>query len=121
MSETPSRPPFVAKLRPLRPDRGDRVTITVCTNMRPPTKIAPSCGTTGSQAIADQLPGALRDRGIAAEVVTIACLGMCQKGPNLRISPCGSWVHEIDPGHVDALADRLAAHLAGAPPPDDAP
>jgi (2Fe-2S) ferredoxin len=116
MPDTPSRPPFVARLRPLPADRGDRITITVCTNMRPPTKIAPSCGTTGSQAIADNLPGALRDRGVAASVVTIACLGMCQKGPNLRIAPCGSWIHEIDPARIDELADCLAAHLQGGEP-----
>jgi (2Fe-2S) ferredoxin len=108
-----SPPAFVARLRPRQPGDGAVVTITVCTNLRPPTRIAPSCGTSGSLAIAEALPTALRDRGIAAEVVTIACLGLCQKGPNLRISPCGSWIHAIDPGRIDALADCLAAHLAG--------
>lgn len=112
MAETPS-PAFVARLRPCRPQDGAVVTITICTNLRPPTRIAPSCGTSGSLAITEALPGALRDRGFDVEVQTIACLGLCQKGPNLRISPCGSWIHAIDPGRIDALADCLAAHLTG--------
>jgi (2Fe-2S) ferredoxin len=112
MAETRS-PAFVARLRPQLSQNGAIVTITVCTNLRPPTRIAPSCGTSGSLAIAEALPAALHDRGVVAEVQTIACLGLCQKGPNLRISPCGSWIHAIDPERVDALADCLAAHLAG--------
>lgn len=110
---TAERPPYVAKLRPLSAAADGSVTITVCTNMRAPNKIAPSCGTSGSRAIADGLPEALKARGVAANVVTIACLGLCAQGPNLRIAPCGSWIHKIDPNRVDELADCIAGHLRG--------
>src|SRR5579862_4842144 len=103
------KPPFLASLRPRHAAGGEAVTITVCTNMRPPTKIAPSCGTSGSNRIAERLPGALQARGVVAQVVTIACLGLCEQGPNLRIAPCGSWIHRIDPARVEELADCIAA------------
>ena len=88
-------------------------TVTVCINLRPAgTLVMPSCGARGSAAIAAALESGLRERGLAVRFSTIRCLGLCDKGPNLRVAPSNSWIHGMEPADIPAILDWLQSHLA---------
>jgi (2Fe-2S) ferredoxin len=99
-------------LRPWPPDFDGRVTLTVCVNVRPDNGISVSCGPRGGVAILDALAAEATRQGLAAEVTTIRCLGLCQRGPNVKLSPGNSWFHGVRPNDVPRLVELVVGHIA---------
>ncbi|SRR5579885_443704 len=104
-------------LRPMPEQYGGTFGVTVCVNERPPTGIITvSCGPRGGFAIAAALEAALKERGLPVRFATIKCLGLCERGPNVRLTPSNSWfhgVHESDvPAIVAVVAEQLGARSA---------
>lgn len=58
--------------------------IFVCTNNRGPGM--DSCVGRGSKFLLHQLDALARDRDNPPEVEPITCLGLCKKGPNMRVA-----------------------------------
>jgi NADH:ubiquinone oxidoreductase subunit E len=81
-----------------------RATLTVCINYRKEDFVA-SCARRGAAAIRDALERELRAQGVPATLATIACLGLCEKGPNARLAPANSWFHGI---RIDDVAELVA-------------
>jgi (2Fe-2S) ferredoxin len=92
--------------------------VTVCVNERPPGTIATvSCGPRGGGAIAESILAELERRNLRVRVSTIKCLGMCEIGPNVRLTPSNSWCHGAHVSDVGAIVDLIEDQLreAGAP------
>ena len=97
-------------LRPWPADFRGRPTVTVCINDRD-ERFAPCCGRHGGPEIVAALRAAVTARGLDIDVQTIACLGLCQKGPNLRVAPSGSLYHAMTTADVPAVVDALASQI----------
>ena len=93
-------------LRPWPADHRGRVTVTVCVNERP-ENFMPSCGRRGSLLMLAALRRALAERALDVDLQTIRCLGLCEKGPNVRVVPSSSLYHEVTAADVPALVDSL--------------
>jgi (2Fe-2S) ferredoxin len=102
-----------AVLRPWPAHIPGRPTVTVCINERKESFV-PSCGRRGSHEMLAALRAGLAERGLDVDLQTIACLGLCDKGPNVRVAPSGSLYHAVAPADVGALIDSLAQELASA-------
>ncbi len=99
-----------AVIRPWPVEFRGRPTVTVCINDRD-ERFAPCCGRHGGPDIVAALRAAVAARGLDVDVQTIACLGLCEKGPNLRIAPSGSLYHAMTVDDVPAVVDALASQL----------
>ncbi len=97
-----------------------RATLTVCVNQRKETFVQ-SCGRDGAQDILLGLRAEISRRGLNIDLQTIACLGLCAKGPNARVAPSNTWFHKIRPSEVGALLDSLSAQLEQGHPSDAGP
>ena len=80
-----------------------RKTVTVCVNYRanPDT---PSCGARGGVGIAEALESAVAERDLPVVVERFNCLGMCERGPNLKLSPGGEFCQGV---HLEDLPQLL--------------
>ena len=114
--------PMTPVLRPLPPGETGAPRLTVCINRRPENGISVSCGPRGGDAILAALKDELARRGAAIELSTIPCLGLCQKGPNIRLAPGNNWFHGVRPQDAPAVVDATLRHYAAvsAPPGDPA-
>ncbi|MCB2101600.1 MAG: (2Fe-2S) ferredoxin domain-containing protein [Rhodobacterales bacterium] len=81
-------------------------TLLVCINRRPGAH-RPSCGARGSERLADLLEDGLAARGVALPVERIRCLGRCDDGPTVRLSPGGDFFLGADTADLAALLDRV--------------
>jgi (2Fe-2S) ferredoxin len=103
-------------LRPMPENFTGSIGVTVCVNERPPTGIITiSCGPRGGFAIAAALEAELKRRGVPARFATIKCLGLCEKGPNVRLTPSNSWFHGVHDADVAAISDIVEAQSRGGP------
>jgi len=66
--------------------------ITVCINHRANPDV-PSCGARGADAIANLLEREIAAQGLLLKVERFNCLGKCELGPNLKVSPAGGFCH----------------------------
>jgi len=107
--------PYTVFLRPLIPGESGPPRLTVCVNRRPENGISVSCGVRGGDAIAEALQREAASRGLAIEINTFRCLGMCEKGPTVRLAPGNNWFFGVKPENVAALLDAALAHF-GLPP-----
>ena len=108
--------PMVVKLRPVPDGFSGAATLTVCINVRPENGISVSCGPRGGTEIADAIRAEVARRGLNFNIETINCLGLCARGPNVRLAPGNSWFHGIRLSDVPALIDHAVAHFdAGSP------
>ena len=109
--------PFVVFLRP--PPEGWTGTprLTVCVNRRPENGIAVSCAARGSEAIAAALQAEVTARGLALEIDTFRCLGMCEKGPAVRLTPGNNWFFGVKAENLAELLDAAVKHFGLAPGP----
>ena len=103
---------MTVKLRKLPADSMGPATLTVCVNMRPDNGISVSCGPRGGNDIAEAVRREVASRDLEIEVTTIRCLGLCQRGPNVRLAPGNSWFHGVRIGDVAELVTRAAGHMA---------
>ena len=98
-------------LRPLPDNASGTPLLTVCINDRGPGAITASCGAQGGVDLKSAIETEISRRGYDIEVQTIRCLGLCEKGPNVRLAPGNNWFHEVDPADVHRLVDAAARHL----------
>ncbi|WP_018150431.1 (2Fe-2S) ferredoxin domain-containing protein [Leeia oryzae] len=67
----------------------------------------PSCGGRGSQRLYEQLKMLAQPAGIA--VVPFPCLGACEYGPNIRISPGGPFFNRVTETQLpDLIAEAIS-------------
>lgn len=64
----------------------------------------PSCGSRGGEAIATALEGLIAQAQLDLKVERFKCLGFCEDGPNLKLSPEGRFIHDL-------ALENLEAHL----------
>jgi len=85
-----------------------RKTVTVCVNYRanPDT---PSCGARGGVEIAEALEAAIDEWGLPMAVERFNCLGMCERGPNLKFSPGGGFCHGVHLEDLPHLLEKITA------------
>jgi (2Fe-2S) ferredoxin len=99
-------------LRPLPDNASGTPRLTVCVNDRGENAISPSCGPRGGAALEAAIRDAVGASGFDCEVQTIRCLGLCEKGPNVRLAPGNNWFHDVTPDDASELVAAAAAHMA---------
>jgi (2Fe-2S) ferredoxin len=108
--------PMLTRLRPMR-EGYERATLQVCINDRS-RHDAVSCAPRGALRIHELLVAAIADAGLDIELRTVHCLGTCQRGPSVRLSPGDSWFWGVHAEDVPVLIELIARLLAGEQPPD---
>lgn len=83
--------------------------VVVCTNHRAnPTQ--PSCaGRGGGEALAIKLETEIAARKLQIRVSRFPCLGYCDRGPSLKLSPGGGFICEIDPDNLEEVLQQIEA------------
>jgi len=110
----PSEPiprPMTVLLRPLPEGETGPPRLTVCINRRPENGISVSCAARGSEALLEALKREVASRGLALEIDTIRCLGLCEKGPNVRLAPGNNWFTGCQAEDAPALLDAALDHF----------
>jgi (2Fe-2S) ferredoxin len=102
-----------AVARPWPAGSSARPTVTVCINDRD-ERFAPCCGRHGGPEILSAIREGVAQRQLDVDVQTIQCLGLCAKGPNLRVTPSGSLYQFMAVGDVPAFIDALEREIASA-------
>ena len=69
--------------------------LLVCTNLRANPN-QPSCAARGSLTMANALNQVIKKQNLAIEVEPTDCLGYCEIGINLRLSPNGDFIHHAN-------------------------
>lgn len=100
-----------AVIRPWPAGYAGRPTLTLCVNVRK-EDFVPSCGRRGALEIRESIEQALRARDLSVDFQTIACLGLCAKGPNARLAPANTWFHAIAPDDVPELVATLEREIS---------
>jgi len=77
-------------------------TVLVCTHQRA-NPSQPSCGQHGGLEIADALTREITNRGLDIHLEGIACLGQCNIGPNVKLSPEGPFLSHLTTDGIDDL------------------
>ena len=111
----PLNQPVSIIIRPSIGDAGDAIELICCTNVRRAANTA-SCGKRGGRDVVRALRQGIRKRGLDVSVVTSGCLGSCNSGPNIRVSPSSSWMSgarvEDVPTILDAVEQLIGAQAA---------
>lgn len=100
-----------AVLRPLPDNHSGKPLLTVCINDRGANAITVSCGPRGGTGLEHALYAEIERRGLDIEVQTIKCLGLCDKGPNVRLAPGKNWFHAVSANDVSDLLDQTLEHM----------
>ena len=98
-------------LRPLPEGQLGKVRLTVCVNDRGANAITVSCGTRGGSNLEKKIAKEVLKRGLNIEVQTIKCLGLCDKGPNVRLAPGNNWFHDVQTTDTSELIDVTEVHM----------
>lgn len=107
--------PMSVVLRPVPQNHRGSFGLTVCLNQRPPTGLVTiSCGPRGGFAIAEAIESELKRRGLPVRFATIKCLGLCEDGPNVRLTPSNSWFHGVHPADVPEIIATVERQLQAA-------
>jgi (2Fe-2S) ferredoxin len=80
--------------------------VIVCVNHRA-NPDQPSCGARGGEAIACSLEKALSHHQPGIRVERFNCLGQCDSGPNIRLSPAGPFYHHLTVQDVPGLVAEI--------------
>ena len=72
-----------------------QTSIILCVNRRL-SDAQPSCAARGSEHLKTLLEQDILRKGLEAHVDEVHCLGMCERGPNLRIAPGGPFFHGVN-------------------------
>lgn len=86
--------------------------IVVCVNRRYGLN-SPSCAASGAVDLAVELERQLAEVHLSIEVRRVECLGQCARGPNLRITPGGSFYHEFGVVDITVIIAQLQRLTAG--------
>jgi len=82
--------------------------VIVCINHRANPTL-PSCAARGSRQLADSLEQEIRDRGLDIHVTRLPCLGRCEEGPNLKLSPGGQYINHVTEGDLEQIMAEINA------------
>lgn len=82
--------------------------VTVCVNRRASPE-TPSCGARGGVEIADALEAAIAAQGLPVRLERFKCLGQCELGPNVKLSPGGEFCHGVSLDDLPQVLQRIAA------------
>ncbi|MBF0158809.1 MAG: (2Fe-2S) ferredoxin domain-containing protein [Magnetococcales bacterium] len=67
----------------------------------------PSCAGRGSRQLAELLRQQIGDLGLPVQVKEFHCLGSCNEGPNMRISPGGRFWRHVTNEDVAPIISEL--------------
>jgi len=79
--------------------------IIVCVNLRSPDK--KSCAGSGSEALVKEVRDVIAENNIDIEVKTFKCLGFCQQGPVLRVTPGGRFFENFSSADITELVEYI--------------
>jgi (2Fe-2S) ferredoxin len=89
----------------------EKKTVIVCVNRRS-NPARPSCGVGGEQ-LAHALQNAIAQQGLPVCVETFYCLGECEQGPNLKLSPGGEFMHRVHLEDLPGILNKIAVFAKG--------
>lgn len=69
--------------------------LLICTNLRVNPN-QPSCAARGSHALSRDLNQTIKDEHLVIDVEHTDCLGYCEVGINLRLTPNGDFIHNAN-------------------------
>ncbi len=72
-----------------------------------------ACRATGSLKVLDALKSEFENSGMAIEVITTGCQGLCQKGPLMKVEPYGYFYQRVSVSHVPKIVRNTM--VAGFP------
>ena len=81
-------------------------TIIVCINHRANPAV-PSCGARGGEAIAQCIEGEIAARKLDIGIERFHCLGFCESGPTIKLSPSGNFHHYVNLQTLPKLIEQL--------------
>jgi NADH:ubiquinone oxidoreductase subunit E len=84
--------------------------ILVCTNFRANPN-NPSCAARGSKEILEELTRELAQRNVSIKAEASPCMGFCNNGPNLRLTPSGPFFHDIATKDIGEIIKKTKAFL----------
>lgn len=76
--------------------------IIICVNYRASPNQA-SCAARGSTAMALRIEQEIASQGLPVELERVDCLGYCEQGPILRLTPNGRFFHHFDSKDIPQL------------------
>ena len=87
--------------------------VFVCTNDRAGAR--KSCADNNSPLVKARLKELVEQKGWGGKVriSNSACMGLCNRGPNVMIYPQRIWFSEVSPDDVDEIAAAVEHILAG--------
>lgn len=69
--------------------------LLICTNFRASPHQA-SCAARGSLLLASALQQTIKNENLTIEIEQVNCLGFCDVGINLHLSPNGEFIHQAN-------------------------
>lgn len=86
--------------------------VLICINRRR-NPDQPSCAARGSEALAIAIEKEIAARCLPSlQVERVFCLGVCEKGPNLRLTPGGPFMHHLKPENLEEAMQKIEAFSA---------
>ncbi len=83
--------------------------VLVCGNVRTDGKV--SCGPTGGAEFKDRLKELCKKKQLPVRVMQTSCLGQCDDGPNIMISPDGLWLSGVTHDDLDEIVKLIEKDL----------
>jgi (2Fe-2S) ferredoxin len=80
--------------------------ILVCGNIRTDGRV--SCGPQGGTEYKDRLKELCKAKQLPVRVVQSSCLGQCDFGPNIMITPGNIWLSGVTWDDMDEIVDLIA-------------
>ena len=87
--------------------------VIVCVNARA-NPDQPSCAARGGAELADRLENILLQSGLPLVLERFECLGSCNKGPNIKLSPGGKFLHHVRLDHLEPVVRAMEAFACKA-------
>ena len=84
--------------------------ILICTNFRANPN-NPSCAARGSKLVIPALTLALKQKNLPITIEESPCLGFCDIGPNLRLTPNGAFFHAVSEAEFGAIIKKTKQFL----------
>lgn len=83
--------------------------ILVCGNVRTDGRV--SCGPRGGSEFKDRLKEICKAKGLPVRVVQSSCLGKCDDGPNIMITPGDLWLSGVRFEDIDEIVKLIEKDL----------
>jgi len=84
--------------------------ILVCTNFRANPN-NPSCAARGSKEILEELTRELAQRNVSIKAEASPCMGFCNVGPNVHLTPSGPFFHATSTKNLSEVIKKTKALL----------